>query len=390
MPVPQRTNYQTQRQYGEVKYYKSPIKKTRPKKVKKKKPNPLQALFRFVFLSLFAYFVLPYNYLNYVEPMYVNPYRNRAIKADMSQYVNTILNYTANTELFGQNLYVDEFQKSKKMSPIVSSGTLLNTKAQLENLFSAYPNMKPHVFVWEYQSAKSFEFNADDKTPAASIIKIPVLFELMRKIDREKASGTNLTSLDKKIFYTNMHKTEGSGKLQYSQLDRFLTVDYLARIMITQSDNSATNMLIEEIGGINAFNSSMRTLGFDKIRINDWLPDLAGTNTLSARQLATLLYNLDNPKYLSRSASTTIKEYMGNVENRSLLKAGLPNEALIVHKTGDIGKMLGDAGIVYTQNGKKYIVVTMVERPHNDYTARDLIQKASKIIYNNINSGLDI
>ena len=52
--------------------------------------------------------------------------------------------------------------------------------------------------------------------------------------------------------------------------------------------------------------------------------------------------------------------------------------------------MLGDAGIVYAQNGRKYIVVILVERPHNDYSARDLIQEASKIIYKNINSGVDI
>ena len=86
----------------------------------------------------------------------------------------------------------------------------------------------------------------------------------------------------------------------------------------------------------------------------------------------------------------TIKEYMANVENRRLLQAGLPPEAILIHKTGDIGKMLGDAGVVYAQNGRKYIVVILVKRPHNDYSARDMIQEASRIIYKNINSGIDV
>ena len=100
--------------------------------------------------------------------------------------------------------------------------------------------------------------------------------------------------------------------------------------------------------------------------------------------------SLTHSNFLSDKSKIIIKEYMANVENRSLLQAGLPPEAILIHKTGDIGKMLGDAGIVYAQNGRKYIVVILVERPHNDYSARDLIQEASRIIYKNINSGVDI
>ena len=72
---------------------------------------------------------------------------------------------------------------------------------------------------------------------------------------------------------------------------------------------------------------------------------------------------------------------MSHVENRTLIKSQLPNDAVLMHKTGDIGKMLGDAGIIYTSNGKKYILSVMVKRPHNDYGARDLIQKVSKAAY---------
>ena len=104
-------------------------------------------------------------------------------------------------------------------------------------------------------------------------------------------------------------------------------------------------------------------------------------NKISARQIAALLYNLDNPRFLSQKSKITIKEYMANVENRSLLQAGLPPEAILIHKTGDIGKMLGDAGVVYAQNGKKYIIVVLVNRPHNDYSARNLIQEASELVY---------
>jgi beta-lactamase class A len=44
--------------------------------------------------------------------------------------------------------------------------------------------------------------------------------------------------------------------------------------------------------------------------------------------------------------------------------------------------MIGDAGIVEMPNGRKYIVVIMVDRPHNAFKAKDFIIEASRTIYN--------
>ena len=73
---------------------------------------------------------------------------------------------------------------------------------------------------------------------------------------------------------------------------------------------------------------------------------------------------------------------MGHVHNNRLIQAGLGAGSVFLHKTGDIGKMLGDAGIVYAPNGKKYIVAILVNRPYNSPLGKDFIVKASEIIYN--------
>ena len=44
--------------------------------------------------------------------------------------------------------------------------------------------------------------------------------------------------------------------------------------------------------------------------------------------------------------------------------------------------MLGDAGIVLTPTGQKYIVVILANRPYNAPEGKDFIVKASEIIYN--------
>jgi len=81
---------------------------------------------------------------------------------------------------------------------------------------------------------------------------------------------------------------------------------------------------------------------------------------------------------------------MSNVHNNTLIHAGLPKDAEFYHKTGDIGTMLGDAGIVYAPSGRKYIVVILTKRKFNDYSARDFIQKASSVIYKSIIENSDL
>ena len=117
-------------------------------------------------------------------------------------------------------------------------------------------------------------------------------------------------------------------------------------------------------------------------RVNDWLPDLQGTNVTTSKEMATLLYNIDNPNFLSLNSREKMVDYMSHVHNNRLIQAGLPSDAIFIHKTGDIGKMLGDAGIVYTPNGKKYIVVMLVNRPYNSPQGKDFIVAASSLIYN--------
>ena len=130
--------------------------------------------------------------------------------------------------------------------------------------------------------------------------------------------------------------------------------------------------------------SALREWGLKHTYVQTWLPDLGGTNHSTARDMAQILYNIDNPKFLSNSSREKIFDYMGHVHNNRLIAAGLPAGATFLHKTGDIGKMLGDAGIVYAPNGKKYIVVIFANRPHNSPLGKEFIVKASQVIYNNM------
>lgn len=368
--------------YQRVDYSRVRPAKTNLQRKKQKNKNVqhnyfLHRIISILFLSALAMFIFPITYNRVVKSFFFkSPYP--AIKADYEQLVFPTINYLNN------NLFLDKYilesaeLKKPKMAALTLNERLYGLEKQLQNLSSLYPSIHPSIFVWDYNSGNYAGINSNEEFSAASIIKIPVLIQLFRSIE-----AGQLTIFDT-MELTDFYRAEGSGSLQFKASNSNWSIDTLARIMITESDNSATNMLMSKIGSMTDVNSGIKQWGLKNTKVNTWLPDMNGTNITTTEDLARMLYNIDNPEFLSVSSREKIFDYMGHVHNDRLIPAGLGAGAVFLHKTGDIGKMLGDAGIVYAPNGKKYVVAILANRPYNSSLGKDFIVKASEIIYNNL------
>lgn len=378
-------NYQNHYEYNHS--YSSYVHDIKPKRKKaktRKKTNPISAIFALSVLALYGYFVCPYNFKHYFEPLFLNRILNHKTNLETKDFIQPTAQYLHNSYFLGEYLLVDRAQKSKEITDIQIISEMTDTKNKLLNLAKKYPRLQPSIFVWEYSTGSGLEINSDEVFPSASIIKIPIAFELIRLVDSSANTNNPINLTDKRKF-SEEFRTLGSGDLQYTKGDVLYSLDYLANIMIANSDNSATNMLLYEIGGMDGFNRAMRNLGLKVTSINEWLPDLDGTNKITAREMSKILYNIDNPNYINPKYKNILKEYLGNTRNIHLIKEKLPKDVMVLHKTGDIGTMLGDSGIVYANNGRKYIITILTKRPHNDYSAKNFIQEASLLIFNDIN-----
>ncbi len=342
---------------------------------KKQRYNIIHSIISVTILSLIMAFVYPTCYNRIVKSFFhKSPYP--AIKADSYQILNPTISYLNNNLFLGRYFLSGAETKHPQMLELNLNERMTGLENQLENLGTLYPTIEPSVFVWDYETGNYAGINSDKLYSAASIIKIPVLIQLFRSIE-----AGQLTIYDTMIL-KDYYRAEGSGSLQFKAENSVWTIDDLARLMITESDNSATNMIMAKLGSMYDVNSGIRQWGLSQTQVKTWLPDMGGTNFTTTEDLARMLYNLDNPNFLSVSSREKMFDYMGHVHNDRLLPAGLGAGASIVHKTGDIGKMLGDAGIVYAPNGKKYIVAIMANRPYNSVLGKDYIVKASEIIYN--------
>ncbi len=348
----------------------------RPRKKLKKKKTPLQILISLSFVAFMLFCVMPFSFNKVTKGIFVpTPYKS--VKTDMHDFFFPTHKYLSNNWFSGlRSFEYSADSKNSEMIPIEENVSMPALRQSLVDLAGNYPKIEPSIYVYDYDTENYVDINADKSYSAASIIKIPVLIDVFKSIE----SGQ--FTLSDKIPMTDYYKTEGSGSLQFKG-ERNYSIDDLARLMITESDNSATNMLVAKVGSMTDVNQSIRDWGLKSTYISSWLPDLGGQNRTTAREMGTMLYNIDeNENLLTEESRAKIFGYMGHVHNNRLIQAGLGKDAVFLHKTGDIGSMLGDAGIVIAPSGKKYIVVILANRPHNDVTGKEFIVKASEIIYN--------
>jgi beta-lactamase class A len=260
---------------------------------------------------------------------------------------------------------------------LIPAGRSLNWLQQrLASLRSGeYASLKPGMFFMDIETGNYAEVNGDKVYPTASIIKLPILIALFQEVDAGKISLSETLTMTRDVI------VGGSGAIQdLPPGTKFSLLDTATKMIVT-SDNTATNMIIKRMGGIQVLNARFRSWGLQNTVMRKMLPDLKGTNTTTARELVRLLAMLDKQQLLSSRSQGQVIDILQRVRNRTLLPVGLGRGATIAHKTGDIGFILGDAGIIQMPSGKRYLAAVLVESAYDDPRARDFIQDVSRIVY---------
>jgi beta-lactamase class A len=267
--------------------------------------------------------------------------------------------------------------KNEFKNPLVLREENINLKTQVQELIAKNPQLKPQLFFADLDTGSYLDINGNLPIPAASTIKIPLLVAFFQDVDAGKIQ------LDEKLTMTEKVKVGEAGNMQYQPVGTQFTALETVTNMIVVSDNTATNMILERLGGKDVVNQRFKEWGLKNTVINNILPDLEGTNMTSPKDLALVLALVNNAELVSLKNRDRILGIMQKTKTRTLLPQGLEPNAIISHKTGTLATILGDAGIIDTTNGKRYIGVALVQRPKDDPAARTLIQEISRTVYNN-------
>ena len=260
-------------------------------------------------------------------------------------------------------------------APLQPTQEITALKTLMQQLATNNTKLFPGMFFIDPDTGAYLDWNGDTTFAAASTIKFPILVAFFQDVDAGKIRLDEKLTLEKELV------GGGAGGFQYKPLGSQFTALETATQMIIVSDNTATNLLIERLGGIAALNQRFKNWGLTVTEIRNLLPDLEGTNTTSPKELAQLMAAVQKGDLISVKSHDRLLNIMRRTHTATLLPRGLGPGATIAHKTGDIGSMVGDVGLVDVPNGKRYIAVAMVKRPHNNAQAKELIRQVSRAAY---------
>ncbi|MEN9220136.1 MAG: serine hydrolase [Thermostichales cyanobacterium GMQP_bins_62] len=211
--------------------------------------------------------------------------------------------------------------------------------------------------------------------PAASTIKLPILVALLEAVDQGQVTWTEPLTLTSALLAGE------AGTLKNRPLGSRISVLEAGTLMSVISDNTGTNLIIDRLGGIEGVNERFRAWGLRHTQLNALLPDLPGTNTTSTYDMVQLLYAIEQGKLLSRRSRDHFWTILFRTRVQTLLTPGLGEGSRIYHKTGDIGGLVGDVGMIDMANGRRYLAAVLVKRDHNNRQANELIRQMSRLVY---------
>jgi beta-lactamase class A len=235
------------------------------------------------------------------------------------------------------------------------------------------------IMVEDLATGYSSSVNAYGAMPAASTIKIPVMVEVFTCLERGDFDLNRLVTLQAS------DRDWGSGDLSDAPVGSRYSVNRLLALMITVSDNTATNMLIRLVGR-DAINRRMAALGLRQTHLAD---DIRSDGPIryalrsSAYDMVKLLTEMAHYQLVDAWSSREMIAILTGQRHNGLIPASLPPGMTIAHKTGELHDTLNDVGIVYLED-EPYAIAVMA----TDLTTLDagyhFIHVISRIAYDQL------
>lgn len=271
----------------------------------------------------------------------------------------------------------DSGDASLSASPAeISAGEEIPALQERLVALAAQPGLTVGALFWDVETGKFAGVQPDQAFPAASVIKIPILLAFFQAVE------TGQVRMDEMLTLREDLKGGGAGVLQTRAIGSQVSALEAATLMSTISDNFATNLIIDRLGGREALNQKFRQWGLQHTQISWWLPDLEGTNTSSPRDIVWLLSQVEQGRMLNRRNRDRFLDILWRTQRPSYFRPKLGQEVRIAHKTGTLRSVVADAGIIDLPNGRRYLAAVWVKRETpNDARAEELIANLSQAAY---------
>lgn len=222
----------------------------------------------------------------------------------------------------------------------------------------------------------SVDVSGDKPFVSASIIKLAILGTLLDQ------AQSGALSLDDSATVGPSDMVGGTGVIQTSGAGESYTYRQLAAYMIQDSDNIATNLIIDAVG-MPAVNEYASEIGLTQTVLNRRMMDFAAgeENYTSANDVARMLQLIYQGKLVSPDMSEFALDLLKGQHDGAGLLEGLPAGSVFAHKTGTLDGVFNDGGIALAPNPYVMVVLSSdTERSQAQACMVDIAQAADAAI----------
>lgn len=294
-------------------------------------------------------------------------------KKNMSQKLSTKIAFVLVIILFtllSQDVVITEGQQAPGWISEIMQGFNKEVHANESS------NSMVGILFKDLSSGETWGINSDLAFNPASVIKLPIMAEVFH----QKELGH--LSLDDVVVLQNSDRLPGAGDLQYFSQGKPFSVKRLVELMICNSDNTATQMLIRTIGTKN-INDYMLNLGLTSTYIRDktmMTKKIPNQNTTSPRDMMVLLEKIYKGDLVSSESSAQMLAILKKQHHRWGIPRYLPNDVTVANKTGSVDGVRNDVALLITPGKTSILCIFSMGLPERR-SSSIMVSNIAKMVY---------
>jgi len=230
------------------------------------------------------------------------------------------------------------------------------------------------------EGGSRYGVRGDEAFFAASVIKVPVMISVYRKIEAGELRKTD------RIATTREDYAEGAGNMQWEPAGTEHTVGELLWLMMVESDNVATNVLVRTVGGSGAVNEAARSLGADATVLRRKVSQERAAvpsldNQTTPRDTTTLVRAIAQKKAASPASCEEMLDLMRQNNKEWWLEGGVPPGTKVANKGGWLSAVYDDAGVVFFGREPYVISVFSQYGPRGLAAGNGVVKDVSRAVF---------